>query len=76
MFCSEAVAQRYSVKKVFFQISQNPQENTFARVSFLIKLTCKFIKKEALAEVFSGEFCENFKINFFYRTPPVAASVY
>ena len=35
---SEAVAQRCSVKKVFLEISQNSQENTCARVSFLIKL--------------------------------------
>ena len=34
----EAVAQRSSVKKVFLEISQNWQENTCARVSFLIKL--------------------------------------
>ena len=34
----EAVAQRYSVKKVFLEISQNSQENTCARDSFLIKL--------------------------------------
>ena len=34
----EAVAQRCSVKKVFFEISQNSQENTCADVSFLIKL--------------------------------------
>ena len=34
----EAVAQRCSVKKVFLEISQNSQENTCARVSFLIKL--------------------------------------
>ena len=32
------VAQTCSVKKVFFEISQNPQENTCASVSFLIKL--------------------------------------
>ena len=31
---AEAVAQRRSVKKVFLEISQNSQENTFARVSF------------------------------------------
>ena len=37
VFCSEAVAQRCSVKKVFLDISQNSQENTCARVSFLIK---------------------------------------
>ena len=35
---TEAVAQRCSVKKVFLEISQNSQENTCARVSFLIKL--------------------------------------
>ena len=30
--------RRCSVKKVFLEISQNSQENTCARVSFLIKL--------------------------------------
>ena len=34
----EAVDQKFSVKKVFLEILQNYQENTFARVSFLIKL--------------------------------------
>ena len=34
----EAVVCRCSVKKVFLEISQNLQENTYARVSFLIKL--------------------------------------
>ena len=29
-----------------------------------------------LAQVFSYEFCKNFKNTFFYRTPPVAASVF
>ena len=35
---SEAVIQRCSVKKVFLEISQISQENTCARVSFLMKL--------------------------------------
>ena len=35
---SEAVVLRSSVKKVFLEISQSSQENTCARVSFLIKL--------------------------------------
>ena len=35
---TEAVAQRFSVKKVFLKISRNSQENTCARVSFSIKL--------------------------------------
>ena len=40
---AEAVPQRCSVKKVLLEISQNPQGNTCARVSFLIKLqACEF----------------------------------
>ena len=35
---TDAVVQRCSVKKVFLKILQNSQENTCARVSFLIKL--------------------------------------
>ena len=35
---AEAVVRRCSVKKVFLKILQNSQENTRARVSFLIKL--------------------------------------
>ena len=54
--------RRCSVKKkVFLEISQNSQEKTSARDSFLIKLqdeACNFIKKESLAYVFSCEFCE------------------
>ena len=34
----EAVVRMYSVKKVFLEISQHSQENTYARASFLIKL--------------------------------------
>ena len=63
----EAVAQRCSVKKVLLEISQNSQENTCGRVSFLIKLT--------LAQVFSCEFCEISKNTFFHRPSLVAASV-
>ena len=69
--------QRCSVKKVFMKISQNSQENTCARASFLIKLqveACNFIKKETLTQVFSCEFCEIFKNTFSYRTPSVAVS--
>ena len=36
---------------------------------------CNFIKKETPAQVFSCEFCEIFKNTFFYRTPPVTASI-
>ena len=36
---------------------------------------CNFIEKEALAQVFSGEFCENFQNTYCYRTPPIAGSL-
>ena len=53
-------------KKVFLEISQNSQENTCARVSFL-KIcrpeACNFIKNEALAQMFSCNFVK------FLRTP-------
>ena len=66
---SEAVARRCSVKKVFLKIPQNSQENTCARVSYLIKLqasSCNFIKKETLAQVFSCQFCEISRNTFCY----------
>ena len=74
---SEAVARRCSVKKVFSEISKNSQENTCARVSFLIKLqaeACNFIKRETLGQVFSCEFCKISKNTFPYRTPSVSVS--
>ena len=42
---------------MFLEILLISQENTCARVSFLIKLqSCSFIKKETLAQVFSSKF--------------------
>ena len=67
-------------KKVFLEISQNLPENTCARVSFLIKFQAlglrpaTLLKKNTLAQVFSCEFCEISKNNYFYRTPLVATS--
>ena len=43
---TEAIVQRCSVKKVFLEISQNSQEDTCARVSFLIKLQPSGQKKD------------------------------
>ena len=85
---SEAVARTCSVKNLFLKISQNSQENTCAKASFLMKSQaracsktsfliksqiCNFIKKEAPAQVFSCEFCEISKNIFSYRTVQVAA---
>ena len=58
---SEAVVQSCSVKKVFLKFLQKSQENTCARVSFLIN----FIKKETLAQLFSCKFCEIFNNIYF-----------
>ena len=53
LFCrnTEAVTQRCSLKR-FLEISQNSQENTSARVSFLIKLqaSVKFLRTPFLKE--------------------------
>ena len=46
----EAVVQRCSVINVLLDIFQNSQENTFARFSFLIKLT--LLKKRPSTVVF------------------------
>ena len=48
--------------------------NTCARTSILIK-AWNFIKIETLAQVFSSKLCKISKSTFFYRTPPVAASL-
>ena len=61
----EAVVQRCSAKKVFLEVSQNIQEITCARVSFL---------KETLAQVFFCECCEISINTFLHRTPLVAPS--
>ena len=75
---SEVVTGGVLQQKVFLEISQNSQENTCARVSFLIKLqvsACNFIEIETLAQVFSCEFCEIFNNTFFTEHPLATASV-
>ena len=67
----------YKQSPVFLENSQKSQENTCARVSFLIKLqaeACNFVKKETLVRVFSSEFCEISMNTFSYRALPVTAS--
>ena len=68
----KAVAQAYSVKKVFLEVSQNLQENTCARKT--PGQVCNFIKIETLAQAFSCEFCKISKSTFSYRLPTVAPS--
>ena len=69
----EAVVQRCSVKKVFMGISQNSQENTCARVSFLIKLQASgtvdrwFLSEHLFLQNTSGMvFLPNFSFDLLY----------
>ena len=60
---------------MFLEISQNSQENTCTRVSFLIKLqTLGAFLTGVFPQVFSCGFCEISKNTFSHRTPTVAAS--
>ena len=52
-------------KKVFLKRLQNSQENTCARVHFLIKLQARAFLKRSLAQKFFCVFCEIFKNTFF-----------
>ena len=75
---TEPITRGVLWEKVFLEVSQNSQENTCARVSFLIKLldsAWNFIKKETLAQVSSCEFCEVSKNNFFTQHLRTTASV-
>ena len=75
----EAATRSILQEKVFLEISQNSQENTCARVSFLIKLqalACNFIKKETPTQVFSCEFYEISKNTFFTKHLWATASEY
>ena len=73
---TEAVVRRCSVKKIFLIMSQNTNENTCIKVSFLNKVAggLQLYQKKTLAQVFSCEFCEVFKNTLFHRTPPMVAS--
>ena len=72
---SENVARKCSVKKMFLEIPQNSQENTCARVSFLIKLPATSLKRRPLHKYFPVNFAKILGTPF-YKTPLVAASDY
>ena len=62
---------RSSSPEVLFKISQNLQENTCARVSFLIKLQasgCNFIKKRLWHRCFPVNFANFLKTPFLQNT--------
>ena len=59
----EAATRGVLCRKVFLEILQNSQENTYA--NSLCCKACNFIKKETLAQVFSCEFLEISKNTFY-----------
>ena len=78
MFCN---CQFYWFWTTLFQgVNRNSHRRCSVRKDVLRNFlempeACNFIQKETLAQVLSCEFCEVSKNTFFYRTPPVAASV-
>ena len=64
-FHTEAVFQRWSVKKMFSEISHNSQENTCATVSFLIK----WHRPATLLKKRLWHICFSFNFAKFLRTP-------
>ena len=66
----EAAIRGAQWRKVLLEISQNSQENTCARVSFLIKLQAQ----ETLAQMFSCEFCKISENVFFTVHLQITAS--
>ena len=69
MFCEKSVLRNFA-KFVRKHLCQSVFFNKVAGAA------CNFIKRETLAQVFSCEFCKISKNTFFYRTPPVAASLF
>ena len=58
-----------------FRGKHQSQSFFFNKVAGLRPQACNFIKKEALTQVFSCEFCEISKNIICNRAPPVTASV-
>ena len=77
----EATIQRCSVKKIFFKILQNSQENRCARVSFLIKLQAYLFHRTRPMAV-SGKFrlkslkSAKFQFQLFLTTFDIMGSLY
>ena len=74
---AEAVVRKCSVKKMVLQMLLNWQENTCARVFFTaLGLPATLLKQGLRDRCFRVNFANTFlRTRFFYRTPPVAASV-
>ena len=79
VFGAPSVARRYvSMRVLIFTTPKGTLQDLYKSISLTLNteaVACNFIEKETLAQVFSCEFYEIFKNNFFYRITPVAAPV-
>ena len=68
-----AVTQRCSTKKLFLEISQNSQENTCSRVSFLLKFAglrrATLLKMRLWHRLFRANFVKFLRTPFLQNTP-------
>ena len=63
--------RRCSIKKVFLKISQNSQEKTCSKVSFLVKFqasACNYIKKKLPHRCFPANFAKLLRSSFLQNT--------
>ena len=65
---------RKGVLKIWSKLAGEHSCRSVISIKLPATQACNFIKKEALAQVFSCEFCKISQNTFSYRTPPVAAS--
>ena len=71
--------RRYSIKKVLIKISQNSQENTYAKVSFLIKLQttpATLLKTRQWHRRFPANFAKFVRATFFTEHLWTTASLF
>ena len=62
---TEAVNQKCPVKKVFFKVFQNSQENTCDGISLIKLQACNVLNKNFLTHGFSCKFCKIFNSTSF-----------
>ena len=62
---TEAVNQKCPVKKVFFKVFQNSQENTCDGISLIKLQACNVLNKNFLTKGFSCKFCKIFNSTSF-----------
>ena len=68
VWVSEAIVQRWFVKKVLLIFSQNSQENTSIGVSFSIKLKAALLKMRLRQRCFPVNFTKVLKTSFLWTT--------